>query len=117
MQLPPRLQANLDWALIPGPVNQIRPMSSLDLQEIVELPAAEVAESFLAFPDMRLVQPAEPDWWAWRARWESPEGFIALHFTLFDELGDIWGGSKFASDCPPSALISLLYLAEISDVP
>ena len=109
MQLPSPFQANLDWALIPGPVDQVRPMSSLDIRDLVELPAATVAESFLAFPGMRLVRPAEPDWWAWRARWESAAGFIALHFTLFDELGDIWGGSNIAADCPSSELVSLLY--------
>jgi len=109
MQLPTRFHANLDWALIPGPVDQTRPMASTDIQRLVELPADIVAESFLAFPGMRLVQPAEPNWWAWRARWESADGFIALHFTLFDELGDIWGGSNITADCPSSALVSLLY--------
>jgi hypothetical protein len=83
-------------------------MNSQDVRSIVELPAAAVAASFLAFPGMRLTHPSEPDWWAWRSRWESGFDFIALDFTLFDDLGDIWGGSQLTGDCPSSVILSLL---------
>ena len=84
-------------------------MSSVNLRSIVELSADTVADSFLSFPGMRLTHPAEPDWWAWRARWESASDFIALGFTLFDHRADIWGGSEFAADCPSAAVLLLLH--------
>src|SRR4029450_11062297 len=108
MQLSPRFNASSHWALIPGPADQSQPMNSQDVRRIVELPADAVAASFLAFPGMRLTHPPEPDWWAWPARWGPASDFIALNFTLFDDLGDIWGGSQFTADCPSSALPSLL---------
>ena len=109
MQLPPRFNASSHWSFIPGPVDQSQPMSSVNLRSIVELSADTVADSFLSFPGMRLTHPAEPDWWAWRARWESASDFIALGFTLFDHRAGIWGGSEFDADCPSSAVLSLLH--------
>ena len=86
MQLPARFVTTPTWAFIPGPREQSEPTNSQDVQEIVELPAEEIAASFLAFPGLHLTHPAQPDWWSWQARWESAGDYIAISFTLFEHL-------------------------------
>lgn len=76
---------------------------------MVHLPAESLAQSLLAFPGAHLTHPPEPSWWEWRARWESGDDFLELDFSLFDDLGDIWGGSRLAADCPSALLLSLLH--------
>ena len=84
-------------------------MSSLDIQELVDLPAASLAQALLAFPGTRSTHPAEPTWWDWRARWGSGSDFVEFDFSLFDNGGENWGGSRIAADCPSSIVLSLLH--------
>lgn len=107
MQLPDRFAAKSNWAFVPGPANQFQELSSLEVQEIVELAAATVAETFLSFPGMRLTHPPEPNRWAWRAQWKSTTEFIELKFTLLQDSGENWGGSQIIADCSFSTLLSL----------
>ena len=111
MHLPARFVTTSVWAFIPGPTDQSQPTDSQLVQDIVELPAGEVAASFLAFPGMCLVHPAQPDWWAWQARWESAADHLTVSFTLFEHLEpphEVWGGSPITADCPSDVLLALL---------
>jgi hypothetical protein len=45
-------------------------LSSVNLQEMVEHPPDAIAQTFLTFPAMQLLHPAEPSWWNWKAQWE-----------------------------------------------
>ena len=108
MKLAARLTTRGRWAFIPGPSDQTRTPTRQWIREIVELPAAEVAASLLAFPGVHLAHPPQPDWWAWRARWEAGSDFIDLDFTLFDDLGEVWGGSELTADCPSATVLALL---------
>ena len=74
-------------------------MNSVDLQKIEFCPAEAIAKSFLSFPGVRLLHPAKPSWWEWRARWESRTDFIEIDMTLFDDEGQSWGGSAITADC------------------
>jgi predicted phosphoadenosine phosphosulfate sulfurtransferase len=74
-------------------------MRSDDLHDIELYPAAAVADSFLGFPGMRLLNPSTPSWWDWRARWESGRDFIEVGMTLFEAEVPTWGGSPISADC------------------
>ncbi len=82
-------------------------MNSQALQDIAPYPAELIAASLLAFPGMRLLNPATPSWWEWRCRWESGQDFIEVEMTLFEANIPIWGGSPILADCTTGALVDL----------
>jgi len=94
-----RFQTLGQWSFIPGPAVLAHPMNSQDLQDIEEISPTEIAESFLSFPGVRLLQPRTPSWWEWRARWESGSAFIEIGMTLFEDEPQSWGGSPITVDC------------------
>jgi hypothetical protein len=94
-----RFRAKGQWSLIPGPAKLNQPLNSQDLQEIEQLSAERIAESFLSFRDMRLIHAAAPSWWEWRARWASAGDFIEIGMTLFGDETQSWGGSPITADC------------------
>jgi hypothetical protein len=94
-----RFQAKGSWSIIPGPAELAQPMCSQDLQDIKVFSPASVAESFLAFPGVRLVHPPIPSWREWRARWESGCNFIEVGMTLFEDEQQSWGGSPITAEC------------------
>lgn len=102
-----RFRSEGNWSLIPGPAEMENSMSSLDLEDIVALPAASVAESFLAFPGMRQLRPTSPAWWDWRARWESGTDFIEVGMTLLDDEQQSWGGSAIVANCQSVSIEAL----------
>ena len=87
-----------DWCLIPGPLEN-PPPSSVALDQGVDYPPEVVAETFLAFPGMRLVHDAEPTWWDWKARWQSGGSLIEVDMSLFETDAPTWGGSLARGDC------------------
>src|SRR6266536_2440219 len=94
-----RFQTRGRWSLIPGPAELAQPMNSQDLQDMEVHSPAAIAESFLSFPGVRLLQPPTPTWWKWRARWESGSAFIEVGMTLFEDEAQSWGGSAITADC------------------
>jgi hypothetical protein len=107
MSIPTRFHAREDWSIIPGPAQLSQPMNSQDLQEVATYSAAEIAESLLGFPGMRLVHASTPSWWEWRARWKSGRDFIEVGMTLFDDELQSWGGSPLRADCAIDAITAL----------
>ena len=94
-----RFQTREQWSFIPGPAELAQPMNSQDLQDIEEISPAAIADSVLSFPGVRLLHPATPSWWQWRARWESGSDFIEVGMTLFEDEALSWGGSSITADC------------------
>jgi hypothetical protein len=95
------------WALIPGPTDLAQPMSSLDLQDVTLFSPAEIVESFLCFPGIRLLHAAAPSWWQWSARWKAGDDFIEIGMTLFEDEAQSWGGSPITANCSLDAIESL----------
>jgi len=88
------------WSLIPGPPRIVDPPgSSIDLQDVASYDPREVAGSLLAYPGCRLVHPASPTWWEWRAEWAGGDRFIALGMSLFETEPPTWGGSGIEAVC------------------
>jgi hypothetical protein len=102
-----RFQTSEGWSLIPGPGQLAEPMNSQDLQDIEVHSPVAMAESFLSFPDMRLLHPATPSWWSWRARWERGADFIEVGMTLFEDEAQSWGGSPITANCSIDAIEAL----------
>jgi hypothetical protein len=102
-----RFQAQRQWSLIPGPKVLVRPLHSQDVQDLELYAASGIAETLLSYPGMRLLSPAEPSWWKWRARWESGHDFIELGMTLFDDEALTWGGSPLSAECTSETLEAL----------
>jgi hypothetical protein len=102
-----RFQTQQRWSLIPGPRELAQPVNSQDVQDIELHPAAAIADSFLSFPGMRLVNSPDPSWWQWRARWESGPDFIEVGMTLFDDETLSWGGSPISADCTRESIEAL----------
>ncbi len=96
------------WSLIPGP-HQIAhpPSNSIDLHDIASYDPGEIADCLLGYPGCRLLHPAEPTWWEWRAEWRVADRFIDLAMTLFDERGSSWGGSPIDVHCDAEDLMAL----------
>jgi hypothetical protein len=96
------------WSFIPGPRTiPTPPISSLSLQEIASYMPWAIAEFFLSYPGFRLLHPAEPSWWQWKAAWESATGFISVNMTLFDNPERSWGGSDLKALCQVDDLLEL----------
>jgi hypothetical protein len=87
-----------DWSLIPGPLEN-PPPSSVSLDDFAEYPPQVVAETFIAFPGMRLVHDAEPTWWDWKARWQSGDSFFEIDMSLYETEPLSWGGSLVVGHC------------------
>jgi hypothetical protein len=98
-----------DWAFIPGPRDiPAPPISSVTLrEEIGSYRPGAIAAFFLSYPGFRLLHPAEPSWWQWKAAWESPSGFISVSMTLFDDAEKTWGGSDLKVRCHSDDLLEL----------
>lgn len=95
------------WSIVPGPASIQPPFQSTQVGAIEEYSPEVVAETILAIPGAELIQPAEPDWWSWMARWSSNESYIDLTMTLFDTLPMLWGGFKLAGPAGPQDLLEL----------
>ncbi len=96
------------WAFVPGPRCLVNPpASSLDLHDIANYDPGEIADAFLSYPDVRLLHPAEPSWWEWRAEWRCGQRFITLGMTLFDTEPQYWGGSSIEALCDLEELMRL----------
>lgn len=96
------------WAFIPGPRSiPTPPISSVSLQEIATYEPRAIAEFFLSYPGFRLLHPAEPSWWQWRAAWESTTDFISVNITLFDDPEQSWGGSYLEALCQLDDVLEL----------
>jgi hypothetical protein len=95
------------WAFVPGPTALAHPIDSQAVMDLELYAPAAVAESFLSYPGMRLLSAATPDWWHWRARWDSGGDFIEVGMTLFDDPAQSWGGSAISADCTVQAIEAL----------
>jgi hypothetical protein len=107
MKASARFHTQQGWSLVPGPAEVARPINSQDVKDIELYPVAEIAESFLSFPGMRLLSTPAASWWQWQARWESNRDFIEVRMTLFDDENPIWGGSPISADCTVCAIEAL----------
>lgn len=87
------------WSFIPGPLQFQEPFYSIELQEVATYPASSIETAILGFKGARLVQPAQPTWWSWRAQWQEDQRIISLSMSLFDKGEAIWGGSELETDC------------------
>src|SRR5437879_3306053 len=95
-----------DWSFIPGPLEN-PPGSSLDARDLVEYPPEVVAEAILAFPNMRVEQSADGNWWQWLATWSLGERRIDVGMTLFETEPVSWGGSPLQGDCEVADILGL----------
>jgi len=107
MKASARFQTQQGWSFVPGPLELARPINSQDVKDIVLYPLAEIAESFLSYPGMRLLTSPAVSWLRWQARWESDRDFIEVGMTLFDDKNQSWGGSPISADCSASAIEAL----------
>jgi hypothetical protein len=106
-----------DFSLVYGPINLPDPAVSFDVEwEFLIHTSDEVAAAILSVPGVRLVHPAEPDWNAWKARWESGGHWIEFDIAdcPFDPeyerrpgLSTAWGGSWFNTCCTLSELLAV----------
>jgi hypothetical protein len=96
-----------NWALVPGPLDTSKPMSSLDLRNQVEYAPEEIAKTLLEYPGTTLLHGADPTWWDWKARWENDSGIVELTVTLMGRSDKLWGGSEIQADCSPQELIAI----------
>ena len=98
------------WSFVPGPLSD-PPRSSLDQYEMIEHPPETIADTILAYPGMRLVHPATPSWWEWKASWEDGNRRIDLNLTLFEIEPPAWGGSQLTVFCGGREILDLwMYL-------
>ena len=74
------------------------PTNSQWAPEIAEHSPESLALAILAFPNVRVLHPAEPTWWEWKAEWRSDGRSITMNMTLFEE-PEFWGGSEIVVDC------------------
>ena len=95
------------WSIVPGPPTIHPPFLSIDLDAIEQYPPAVVEAAVLRIPGVRLIHPANPDWWSWVARWSAVDGYIDLAMTLFDWRSVAWGGFKLAGTGSAAALLDL----------
>ncbi|HEV7280266.1 MAG TPA: hypothetical protein VGN57_08650 [Pirellulaceae bacterium] len=93
-----------DWNLMPGPIHE-PPRSSVELYESEEYPPRLVAEAILAFPGMRLVRPAEPTWYEWRAAWRDGDDQFEIDMSLYDVDPPLWGGTGVVGYCSVEAFV------------
>jgi hypothetical protein len=102
-----RFQTQQQWSLIPVPRELAQPVNSQDVHDIELHAPAAIADSFLRFLGMRLLNPSNPSWWQWRARWEAGPDFIEVGMTLLDDEALSWGGSPLSADCTPELIEAL----------
>jgi hypothetical protein len=87
-----RLLDLTEMSLSAGPLELREPAFSFEGHSLVLHPPAAISEAILAVPGSRLLQPAEPSWNAWKARWEQRERYIDLDINALEvEPGDCGG--------------------------
>jgi hypothetical protein len=98
------------WAFIPGPRHIADPPgNSIDLHDVASYDPGEVADSLLTYPGCRLLHPASPTWWEWRAEWTDGDRFIALGMSLFETAPPTWGGSEVEALCRLEDIMGLWF--------
>lgn len=97
------------WAFIPGPRRFREPLYSTRMDELAEYSPDAVAQALISITKMRLVRPADPTWWDWKACWEDDGGILELGMTLCepDDARVCWGGSGIDGRCPAVGLLRL----------
>ena len=96
--------SNLDWALVPGPVEVLDILDSQGQFDVALYPPDEIAELVLGI-DGTLLLKGGTDWWDWRASYETDSEIFELTMTLFDMEPIVWGGSGIVGCSDPAALL------------
>ena len=95
----------LDLSIVPGPQALVEPAVSFDTHEVVEYAPELVAQAVLSIPNARLLSTSDATWWDWKARCDTPDGWIEIDMTLFDVEPPSWGGSGLTVECGPASLL------------
>ena len=103
----------LEWSLVPGPEDVSDVPDSLGQFDIAEYAPEDIAERILSIEGTRLVR-SGPEWWDWRACYESDRDMFEVTMTLFETDPVTWGGSNIVACSDPSELLRFWRLLRVS---